>query len=591
MTERPAEVPTWVQPYLPDFRELLRRLDLTPGFSLQPVVLPSPDLARALADWLSAQGVDVRVFDMRSESWGDLASRLLSVTFDPAAERRAVVVITPNTLDRVALAEGLAALNFSRDSIAQTLQCPLLWCGDVELLRVTAEFATDFWSIAGMVYRLPLRALSDVPPGLEALRLWWTGAARRNTDDIAAALDLARTRGDKCSAAQFSLDLAEAQLALGHASEAKQTLAEIEADILAVGPSLHARWHALSHAVRARSTSASDTNANLRARIANAQSHGAIAIEASLHEELAHALPAQAGDIDEVFEALLAARALYLRAGDEHAALRVEWRLVQLLSRLSPEVITEIRVHAERVTHKTAPSRIRAIAWSILARLAYQEQRWGDAEVAASAMLRDLDPTAPERVSALFLCHDLAARRGDCAARLAYISELIELAQSHHLHPLAVSAYRLRAYSHWELGHHKDASRDIRAARELAAALGDRDGELCDTIFFAQAAQNLGATEVYAALLPRSLELRIRARSSLPGAAAFVGSADPDLTKILEGCTDDRGSQGRTIAQLKALADAREQALHDRGIDLFDVDTWPVKSAQDLGHQSSKDIP
>jgi len=92
MTEPASEAAPWVAPYVPDFRDLLRQLDRVPGFIFQPVVLPSPDLALALADWLADQGVAVRVFDMRHEPWDDLAARLLAVTFEPGAERHAVVV-------------------------------------------------------------------------------------------------------------------------------------------------------------------------------------------------------------------------------------------------------------------------------------------------------------------------------------------------------------------------------------------------------------------------------------------------------------------------------------------------------------------
>ncbi|MFY0541992.1 hypothetical protein [Nannocystis pusilla] len=129
----------------------------------------------------------MRVFDMRRDPWEDLGTQLRTLSFNPSAERRAVVVITPSNLDRTAARDGLAAFNFSRDSIADNLQCPLLWCGDIQLLRTTAELATDFWSIAATVYRIPLRALSDLPFG--PMHIIWSGVAKESVETLAARLN------------------------------------------------------------------------------------------------------------------------------------------------------------------------------------------------------------------------------------------------------------------------------------------------------------------------------------------------------------------------------------------------------------------
>lgn len=583
MTAPAAELQPWVQPYLPDFRELLRRLDLTPGFIFQPVVLPSPDLARALAAWLAAQGVDVRVFDMCHEPWDDLAARLLAVTFNnsPAAERRAVVVVTPSELDRSAVRDGFRYFNSVRDTLARDLQSPLLWCGSVDLLRVTADFATDFWSIAAPVYRISLRALSDVPSHLGFPRMWWTGAARDGTDDIAARLAAARARGDGRAAAHSGLDLAEAQLARGERSDAAETLTAIESSIHTDAPALATRWRALNDATRAANVSPGDAIAELQAQIARAHARGATRLAASLQLDLARLLRTS-GRPTESFEALLAARTLFLRDGDDSAATAAESLLAVVFpDRLSPELTAEIRAHAELMAHGPSSPKTRSTAWKILAALARHQQRWDDADAAAAAVLRDLPPDDTSRMLALRIRSEVAAARGDWGAATARLSELLKSARTYGADGVALEAYHSRAIAHSALGHHRDACRDLIAARSLAARLGAHPAVALRTLDLSTAAKRIGAMEVHAALAARAFALCLGLGGTFdPNFLVHLReSGDDELAGLLAADADDPPNHKYNTTAIHALADAREQALCARGIDLWNPDTWPPPPA------------
>lgn len=577
MSEPAPEVAPWVAPYLPDFRELLRQLERVPGFIFQPVVLPSPDLARALADWLAAEGVAVRVFDMRHERWEELAARLLAVTFEPAEERRAVVVITPIELDRDAVRDGFLTLNSVRDTLARTLQCPLLWCGGVDLLRTTANLATDLWSIAGTVYRIPIRARSDVPGHLGLPNMWWTGASRYNIDDIAARFTSARERDDARAMAREGLDLAEAQLARGERVNAAETLVAIESAVLCEDSVLAARWRALRDAVRAASIPSPDAVAALQAEIAAARARGALHVEGALHIELARLLHTSGRDA-EAFASLLAARALFFRVGDESATAWVESLLaVSYPGLLSGELTASIREHAELLTQYGSAS-VRRDGWSILAALARHEQRWTEADEAAAAMLCDLPPESPARMRALGIRSDVAISRGDWDAAVAHQSELIDFALAHQAPAVAIEALQGRALAHGALGHLREACRDLATARALARQIGDYPNEVARTVDLSMAARRLGAAQVHAALTARAFQALVLLGGTLvpeyvDGLRAL---GDQELADILAGLTDEPETRVRAADHLTALADAREQALRARGVDLSDPDTWPI---------------
>ncbi|WAS89853.1 hypothetical protein [Nannocystis punicea] len=583
MTELAPDLPPWVHPYESDFRELLRQLDLVPGFIFQPVVLPSPDLARALADWLAGQGVEVRVIDMRHDPWDELGTRLRTLSFDSSSERRAVVVITPSHLDRAAARDGLAAFNFSRDSIASNLQCPLLWCGDVHLLRTTAELATDFWSIAATVYRIPLRALSDVPRG--PMRLFWSGATRESAETIASRLEHSRLRGDVRAIAQASLDLAEAQLAAGQRSEASRTLEAARAVVKVDVPALELRQWCLERTLRAPGLA--EGIDDLRAQLADAHARGAVTFEALLHQKLAE-LYSNANRQSESLEARLAARALYLDTGDDAAAMAVESNLEQFLDQLSPDLTKEIRAHAEHMISKANTPGVRINAWSFLAALAYHQQRWDEAEEAATAILRETPPSNPFRLHGLVTRQQVAFARDDWTRAVAHSSELRDFALAHDAPPLVFLGMQGMGLAQMMLGEYRCAGKNLLSTLELAAKLGIHDAEASLTFLLALAAEHLGAREICTAFLARSLESTLRAGLPVPlrTAERTRQTADRELIDILDSLAGEPGNRKLALMRLHALSDAKERALRGQGVDISNIDTWQVSEPSQSGSES-----
>src|SRR5439155_539685 len=82
--KRAPELPSWAAPYLPDFEELLRVVELAGGFVLQPLEVPGPDLARAFGDWLAAHGHPVVVREPRDDTeWKEITGWLLEEAKPP----------------------------------------------------------------------------------------------------------------------------------------------------------------------------------------------------------------------------------------------------------------------------------------------------------------------------------------------------------------------------------------------------------------------------------------------------------------------------------------------------------------------------
>lgn len=148
---RPAALPRWAAPYLPRFQEILHALSLTDDFVLMPIEVPSAEVARALAAWLTAEGRPCEVIEPASEeAWRGLAAALL------AANRQAggaVMVIGPHD-EPSGMSWGLSLLNQRRDSAGKHLGCPLLWCGPWAFLDATWRAAPDFWSVGDVPKRI-----------------------------------------------------------------------------------------------------------------------------------------------------------------------------------------------------------------------------------------------------------------------------------------------------------------------------------------------------------------------------------------------------------------------------------------------------
>ena len=142
---------TAIEPYLDDFEQVLRVIELSSGFVLLPVAVPGPDLARMLAHWLSANSRSMRIVEPESaDDWKNLASLLLTVCPE---KNGAVVVIASGDLPED-LSLPLRLVNERRDAIAKHLDCPLLWCGSSAFLVQTGRQAPDFWSVRAVERRI-----------------------------------------------------------------------------------------------------------------------------------------------------------------------------------------------------------------------------------------------------------------------------------------------------------------------------------------------------------------------------------------------------------------------------------------------------
>ena len=153
--------------------EVLRRIERARGFSLLPVDLPGPEVARALAEAIREAGRPVTVIEPGDEAaWRGLAEALCAHEVEP---RGVVVVIGP--ADPEAAREGLSRLDARCDAIVERLGGPLLWCGPASFLAVSGEAAPDFWSEAKAVIKVGAAApavavaalsLGEARPGPEA---------------------------------------------------------------------------------------------------------------------------------------------------------------------------------------------------------------------------------------------------------------------------------------------------------------------------------------------------------------------------------------------------------------------------------------
>jgi tetratricopeptide (TPR) repeat protein len=200
------------------FREAKRALALSQGFTLFPVEIAGPDVARELAAWLAAQGWSPSVIEpLDDDAWKNMVADLFAVT--PADDR--VVLLIGTREPAPGVYQGLHLLNQRRDSVARHLACPLLWCGPPEFIKLTWERAPDFWSIRALPLRLdvsPLRA--SEPP------LWPAAWVADPPERLRFMLHSALKQKDDRNAARIAASLAEALVARSELDEAEETLAK-----------------------------------------------------------------------------------------------------------------------------------------------------------------------------------------------------------------------------------------------------------------------------------------------------------------------------------------------------------------------------
>lgn len=206
MTSEGDSLPPWAMEYEPVFAGLLRSLERVTGFILQPLETPSRDVDRLLAAWLTARGRPTHVVAPGDPlAWRGIVAELRSI---PKAPGRIVLVSGPSVVD-ADVAHGLAMINLHRDGIARELACPLLWCGEEDFLRSTWDMAPDFWSIASVVKRLPMRPIAHPVPTLEVQ----VESDELGFDELVRLFGAAREQGDVDNAASLGIRLIGAMLA------------------------------------------------------------------------------------------------------------------------------------------------------------------------------------------------------------------------------------------------------------------------------------------------------------------------------------------------------------------------------------------
>jgi tetratricopeptide (TPR) repeat protein len=192
---KPSSLPSWATPYVPDFEELLRVVQLADGFVLQPIEIPGPDLAHAFAEWLTAKGHRAVVREPQNDDeWKDITGWLLTEAEVPAD---GVVFVIGNREPPEGVHLAMRLLNERRDRIVKRLGRPLFWCGPPSFLALTRERAPDFWSIRAVERRF------EAKPDLIAE---------------------AKSQGDLVSAARLGIARAREALFDGRLDEAEKLL-------------------------------------------------------------------------------------------------------------------------------------------------------------------------------------------------------------------------------------------------------------------------------------------------------------------------------------------------------------------------------
>lgn len=139
-------LPKWAEAYLPDFRRILHAVEMSDGFVLFPIEVPSFDVAAVLAKWLDRNGHPCLFISDERVDW---AQALLSEK--PAGGGVALMFGGEGDPQ---LEKSLHLLNQRRDTLAKNLSAPLLWCGSRKFLDSTWRLAPDLWSVADVPRRI-----------------------------------------------------------------------------------------------------------------------------------------------------------------------------------------------------------------------------------------------------------------------------------------------------------------------------------------------------------------------------------------------------------------------------------------------------
>jgi Tol biopolymer transport system component/tRNA A-37 threonylcarbamoyl transferase component Bud32/tetratricopeptide (TPR) repeat protein len=221
MSAAPRALPPAMAPFDAGFRAILQRVERIPGFFLLPVEVPGPDVARALAEFLSSEGHPAKILEPRDDGavWKDLVAALLAAKPAPGG----LVLLIGSADPPEELHAGLRLINQRRDTLARRLGCPLLWCGPASFLNTSWEEAPDFWSIRSTDIKLAEEPAVASPEASPA-------ALPDPEQPLRDLLQAARSQGDLTGAARLAARLTDALLARGAVDEAARTVAEALAE-------------------------------------------------------------------------------------------------------------------------------------------------------------------------------------------------------------------------------------------------------------------------------------------------------------------------------------------------------------------------
>jgi tetratricopeptide (TPR) repeat protein len=198
--------------------DLSRALSLSEGFLLVPVEVRGPDAARDLVRSLEQEGWKPALIEPLDEAaW----HKLVADVMDAATAGARVVVVVGGRDTTPGMLAALRLVNQRRDSIAEALTRPLLWCGPPEFLKLTWERAPDFWSVRALTTRLET---SNRPVREEPL---WPGAWVADPPErLREMLEGARRQGDAPNSARAAAMLAQSLVAHGELAEAAEVVVE-----------------------------------------------------------------------------------------------------------------------------------------------------------------------------------------------------------------------------------------------------------------------------------------------------------------------------------------------------------------------------
>lgn len=591
------ELPPFAQPYLADFQQLARMLERIPGFLLQPIEAPTPDLAKAFADWLGHQGWNVRLHKLRdADALRDLSAKLVQPT--ETTSHDVVLVVQSGALDEPAAHSGFAALNMARDSIAHASPKPLLWWGSSEFMRTTWSHAPDWWSVAATPLRIPFRSLHDLPSHLPLGTHWWTGAVNVDLGSLEEAVTAAHALGDPAQMARSGLQLAEAQLSRRDRLGARATLATIQPSIVGHAKALRPRWNLLEGAADADDAAdAGISIEELRAQIAAAEANGAQHSEVRLRLQLAERLESGGKPLPEdALREYVRARWLTISLGDIVATLAIDSHIALDLAPLTDDPLrAELDRYAADAVTRTEDPISRARAALTRAKLALMSQAFDASEAFAQEAINQ-GQLADEPVMVTGAHCLLAAcsfLRGDFSACLDQANTCLAGAEAADNLQLQLQARALTAQAHAALGDPRTAASETVELWAILPLFDQHDWLWC--VFLAKLAGlalQTGDPAIAANFAALSVACHL-AEGRLPDRAWLaidlqaLATNEPVVARTLERVfeiTDYAAAQGLDDSARAQLDEAWEalhdetmrldEALDETGVEAFDPDTW-----------------